>query len=95
MEDVLCFPVYDGGNKGVRRRDLHKLLKSLDFDPLAVAENGCRPGPDKLNLLGESYCPTTIFADRAGAMSNWWAIGDRELSAMAPIIRVRCGIGRG
>ncbi|MEU3472651.1 acyl-CoA dehydrogenase family protein [Rhodococcus sp. NPDC006774] len=39
MEDVLCFPVYDGGNMGVRRRNLHKLLKDPTFDPLAAAEN--------------------------------------------------------
>ncbi|WP_213575868.1 acyl-CoA dehydrogenase family protein [Rhodococcus sp. USK13] len=34
MEDVLCFPVYDGGNMGVRRRQLHALLKSADYDPM-------------------------------------------------------------
>ena len=39
MEDVLCFPVYDGGNMGVRRRNLHKLLKDPSFDALAAAEN--------------------------------------------------------
>lgn len=39
MEDVLCFPVYDGGNMGVRRRNIHTLLKQDDFDPLAASEN--------------------------------------------------------
>jgi alkylation response protein AidB-like acyl-CoA dehydrogenase len=39
LEDVLCFPVYDGGNMGVRRRNLHNLLKNRDFDPIAAAEN--------------------------------------------------------
>ncbi|OUS97671.1 acyl-CoA dehydrogenase family protein [Rhodococcus sp. NCIMB 12038] len=34
MEDVLCFPVYDGGNMGVRRRQLHALLKRPDYDPM-------------------------------------------------------------
>lgn len=39
LEDVLCFPVYDGGNMGVRRRNLHNLLKDPTFDPLGPAEN--------------------------------------------------------
>ncbi|OZC87972.1 acyl-CoA dehydrogenase [Rhodococcus sp. 06-418-5] len=39
MEDVLCFPVYDGGNMGVRRRNVHNLLKADGFDSLAAAEN--------------------------------------------------------
>lgn len=39
MQDVLCFPVYDGGNMGVRRRHLHDLLRNPDYDHLAAAEN--------------------------------------------------------
>ncbi|MCQ4121019.1 acyl-CoA dehydrogenase family protein [Rhodococcus tibetensis] len=37
MEDVLCFPLYDGGNMGVRRRQLHGLLKRDDYDPMESA----------------------------------------------------------
>lgn len=37
MEDVLCFPVYDGGNMGVRRRQLHALLQRSDYDPMQSA----------------------------------------------------------
>lgn len=37
MEDVLCFPVYDGGNMGVRRRQLHELLRRDDYDPMQSA----------------------------------------------------------
>jgi acyl-CoA dehydrogenase len=39
MQDVLCFPVYDGGNMGVRRRHLHEMLRNPTYDPLAAAEN--------------------------------------------------------
>jgi acyl-CoA dehydrogenase len=39
MQDVLCFPVYDGGNMGVRRRHLHEMLRDPAYDPLAAAEN--------------------------------------------------------
>ncbi|WP_370207654.1 acyl-CoA dehydrogenase family protein [Aeromicrobium sp.] len=39
MQDVLCFPVYDGGNMGVRRRHLHEMLLEATYDPLAAAEN--------------------------------------------------------
>ncbi|WP_370181016.1 acyl-CoA dehydrogenase family protein [Rhodococcus wratislaviensis] len=37
MEDVLCFPLYDGGNMGVRRRQLHALMKRPDYDPMLSA----------------------------------------------------------
>jgi nitroalkane oxidase len=43
MQDALCFPLYDGGNMGVRRRQLHRLFKHPDYDPLAAAEG--RAGP--------------------------------------------------
>jgi alkylation response protein AidB-like acyl-CoA dehydrogenase len=39
MQDVLCFPVYDGGNMGVRRRHLHEMFHAPAYDPLAAAEN--------------------------------------------------------
>lgn len=38
MQDALCFPLYDGGNMGVRRRQLHSLLRSPHYDPMAAAE---------------------------------------------------------
>ena len=37
MQDALCFPLYDGGNMGVRRRQLHTLFKQPDYDPMASA----------------------------------------------------------
>jgi nitroalkane oxidase len=38
MQDALCFPLYDGGNMGVRRRQLHALFRSKDYDSMASAE---------------------------------------------------------
>jgi nitroalkane oxidase len=38
MQDVLCFPLYDGGNMGVRRRQLHNMFRTPGYDPLAAAE---------------------------------------------------------
>lgn len=38
MQDALCFPLYDGGNMGVRRRQLHTLFRSEGYDPMASAE---------------------------------------------------------
>ncbi|MET3434915.1 alkylation response protein AidB-like acyl-CoA dehydrogenase [Herbaspirillum seropedicae] len=38
MQDALCFPLYDGGNMGVRRRQLHTLLRSKEYDAMASAE---------------------------------------------------------
>jgi alkylation response protein AidB-like acyl-CoA dehydrogenase len=37
MQDALCFPLYDGGNMGIRRRRLHALMRAKDYDPLAAA----------------------------------------------------------
>ncbi|HUN58473.1 MAG TPA: acyl-CoA dehydrogenase family protein [Candidatus Binataceae bacterium] len=39
MQDALCFPLYDGGNMGVRRRQLHNLFRAPGYDPMAAAEN--------------------------------------------------------
>ncbi|MER5672808.1 acyl-CoA dehydrogenase family protein [Pseudonocardia alni] len=44
MQDVLCFPVYDGGNMGVRRRALHEMLMEPSYDHLALAENRLSTG---------------------------------------------------
>jgi hypothetical protein len=38
MNDVLCFPVSDGGYMGVRRRQLHELLSRDSYDGMASAE---------------------------------------------------------
>ena len=38
MQDALCFPLYDGGNMGVRRRQLHGKFKRPDYDAMAAAE---------------------------------------------------------
>lgn len=38
MQDALCFPLYDGGNMGVRRRQLHQKFRTPGYDPMASAE---------------------------------------------------------
>lgn len=38
MQDALCFPLYDGGNMGVRRRQLHRKFMATDYDGMAAAE---------------------------------------------------------
>jgi acyl-CoA dehydrogenase len=38
MRDVLAVPIIDGGNLGMGRRQLHKLLRNEDYDGLAAAE---------------------------------------------------------
>jgi butyryl-CoA dehydrogenase len=37
LQDALVLPLFDGGNIGVRRRQLHTLLRQPDYDPLAAA----------------------------------------------------------
>ena len=36
MQDALVLPIFDGGNMGVRRRQLHDLMKGAGYDPLAT-----------------------------------------------------------
>ncbi|TAM10527.1 MAG: acyl-CoA dehydrogenase [Nevskiaceae bacterium] len=38
MQEALAFPIYDGGNMGVRRRWLYEMLKTPDYNPLAAAQ---------------------------------------------------------
>jgi alkylation response protein AidB-like acyl-CoA dehydrogenase len=37
LQDALVLPLFDGGNLGVRRRQLHTLLRRPGYDPLAAA----------------------------------------------------------
>ena len=37
LQDALVLPLFDGGNMGVRRRQLHELLKRSDYDALAAS----------------------------------------------------------
>jgi alkylation response protein AidB-like acyl-CoA dehydrogenase len=45
IQDALCLPLYDGGNMGVRRRQLRNLFRMAGYDPMAAAEG--RLGPSK------------------------------------------------
>lgn len=36
LQDALVYPLFDGGNMGVRRRQLHGMLAAEGYDPLAV-----------------------------------------------------------
>ncbi|MGH8784757.1 MAG: acyl-CoA dehydrogenase family protein [Cupriavidus necator] len=37
LQDALAFPLFDGGNMGVRRRQLHDLLRAPSYDPLTAS----------------------------------------------------------
>jgi nitroalkane oxidase len=37
LRDALALPIFDGGNTGVRRRQLHALRKRNDYDPLLAS----------------------------------------------------------
>ena len=36
MNDAMCFPLYDGGNMGARRRNLHSIIKSPSYSSLTA-----------------------------------------------------------
>lgn len=37
LGDALALPIFDGGNLGIRRRQLHMMFKRSDYDPLAAS----------------------------------------------------------
>ena len=37
LQDALVLPLFDGGNMGVRRRQLHDMLMQPDYDALAAS----------------------------------------------------------
>lgn len=37
LQDALALPIFDGGNLGIRRRQLHTMFKSRDYSPLAAS----------------------------------------------------------
>jgi nitroalkane oxidase len=43
LQDALAYPLFDGGNVGVRRVQLQRMLSAPGYDPLAAAEG--RPQP--------------------------------------------------
>jgi len=43
LRDAVVFPLYDGGNLGVRRRQLHDLLRRPGYDQMLAAEGRTLP----------------------------------------------------
>lgn len=43
MRDALAFPLYDGGNRGVRRRQLHTLFTQAGYDSMLCAQGRMPP----------------------------------------------------
>lgn len=37
LQDALALPIFDGGNMGIRRRQLHAMLMRPDYDPLTAS----------------------------------------------------------
>jgi nitroalkane oxidase len=37
LEDALVLPIFDGGNMGIRRRQLHNMMKQPGYDPLSAS----------------------------------------------------------
>ncbi len=43
MRDAMVFPLYDGGNQGVRRRQLHEMFRQPGYDPMLAARSDVPP----------------------------------------------------
>jgi alkylation response protein AidB-like acyl-CoA dehydrogenase len=46
LRDAMVFPLYDGGNMGVRRRQLHGILRREGYDQMLAAEGRVPPWTD-------------------------------------------------
>jgi nitroalkane oxidase len=44
MRDAMVFPLYDGGNQGVRRRKLHDIMRHPGYDSMLAARGEGLPG---------------------------------------------------
>ena len=44
MRDAMVFPLYDGGNQGVRRRQLHDIVRHPGYDSMLAARGEGLPG---------------------------------------------------
>jgi len=42
--DAMVFPLYDGGNQGVRRRQLHDMMRHPGYDSMLAARGEGLPG---------------------------------------------------
>ena len=61
MMEALCFPLYDGGNMGVRRRQMHRLFQTSGYDALAAAEGRAQPRKPRLEVVRPEGCESTRF----------------------------------
>jgi len=43
MRNAMCFPLYDGGNRGVRRRQLHEILQKPGYNSMLAARGETPP----------------------------------------------------
>jgi nitroalkane oxidase len=43
MRNAMVFPLYDGGNQGVRRRQLHEMLRHPGYDSMLAAHGDVPP----------------------------------------------------
>ncbi len=43
MRDAMAFPLYDGGNMGVRRRQLHEMLRQPGYHSMLAAHGAAPP----------------------------------------------------
>jgi alkylation response protein AidB-like acyl-CoA dehydrogenase len=51
MRDAMVFPLYDGGNQGVRRRQLHQMFMRPEYNSM-LAARGEVPAWEQLELTG-------------------------------------------
>ena len=43
MRDAMAFPLYDGGNLGMRRRQLHDMFRQPGYDSMLAAHGEVPP----------------------------------------------------
>ena len=76
MQDALCFPVYDGGNMGVRRRQLHRIFQQPGYDPMAAAQ-----GHAQRPVVLQAHVKTSTAPDENDHKANFSSVTQGALIA--------------
>ena len=65
LQDALALPIFDGGNMGIRRRQLHAMLLRPDYDPLHDGANDSRRARS-LSTIRRGLAPVAIRGRSSG-----------------------------
>jgi alkylation response protein AidB-like acyl-CoA dehydrogenase len=70
LREAACFPLYDAGNMGMRRRWIHGIIADPSFDPRALLEDGFVKFDKTMETIGTIQSDDHVDLALAGAVHN-------------------------